>query len=176
MTHFQALYGYEPPAIRSYVSGSIVVNSVDQALKTRDELLAVLKRNLEIARARMKLQYDKKHVEREFQIGDWVYVKLQPYKQQSVAKRKSHKLSTRYYDPFEVEERIETVAYKLKLPAATKIHPTFYVSLLKKKLGSTVTASAYLPPNVDPHNPRWCPAKILLERRMYKKGNVAVTK
>ncbi|XP_004305750.1 PREDICTED: uncharacterized protein LOC101309860 [Fragaria vesca subsp. vesca] len=175
MTPFQALYSYEPPAIRSYASVLTAVNSVDQALKTRDELLAILKRNLEIAQARMKLQYDRKHVEREFQIGDWVYVKLQPYKQQSVAKRKFHKLSPRYYGPFEVDERIGTVAYKLKLPAAAKIHQVFHVSLLKKKLGSTVTASAHLPPNVDPYNPRWYPAKIL-EGRMYKKGNVAVTK
>ena len=80
MTPFQALYGYEPPAIRAYVHGSTNVEAVDQQLRTRDALIAVLKRNLQIAQARMKQQYDRKHVEREFQVEDLVYLKLQPYR------------------------------------------------------------------------------------------------
>lgn len=175
MTPFQALYGYEPPAIKSYIPGSTAVESVDQQLRTRDALLAVLKRNLQVAQARMKMQYDRKHVERVFQVGDWVYLKLQPYKQQSVAKRKFHKLSPRYYGPFQVEEKIGSVAYKLKLPVSARIHPVFHVSLLKKKVGNAVTVAGYLPPDVDPHSPRWYPGKVL-ERRMFKKGNAAVTK
>ena len=35
--------------------------------------------------------------------------------------------------------------------------------------------ASHLPPNVDPHNPRWYPAKVF-DRSVFKKGNVPVTK
>ncbi|XP_061993693.1 uncharacterized protein LOC133711607 [Rosa rugosa] len=175
MTPFQALYGYEPPTITLYSPGSTAVEAVDQQLQTRDELLAVLKRNLQVAQARMKQFYDKKHTERVFAEGDWVYLKLQPYRQQSVERRSVPKLAPRYYGPYQVEKRIGSVAYKLKLPPSARVHPVFHVSLLKKKIGDAAVVSAHLPPNVDPHNPRWYPAAIL-DRRMFKKGNAPVTK
>lgn len=175
MTPFQALYGYTPPAIRTYNPGDTAVESVDQQLRTRDELLAVMKRNLEIAQCRMKHFYDKKHVERHIEAGDWVYLKLQPYRQHSVHRRAFHKLSPRFYGPFQVEEKIGQVAYKLKLPATAKVHPVFHVSLLKKKVGDAVVTAAHLPPDLDPHNPRWYPGKVL-KRQMVKKTNAAVTK
>ncbi|GJX90123.1 ty3-gypsy retrotransposon protein [Tanacetum coccineum] len=40
--------------------------------------------------------------------------------------------------PFEVEERIEAVAYKLKLPDSSLIHPVFHVSQLRRVIGSEV--------------------------------------
>ncbi|XP_035841334.1 uncharacterized protein LOC118488209 [Helianthus annuus] len=46
---------------------------------------------------------------------------------------KSGKLNPRYIGPFEILERIRTVAYKLKLPEElSSVHDTFHVSNLKK--------------------------------------------
>ncbi|KAL6141139.1 hypothetical protein ACLB2K_059430 [Fragaria x ananassa] len=109
MSPFQALYGYQPPAINPYLPGSTAVANVDQELQDRDALLVTLKRNLNLAQSRMKNFYDKKHVEREFSVDDWVYLKLQHYKQQSVNKKGWHKLSPKYFGPFQVTERIESI-------------------------------------------------------------------
>ena len=41
------------------------------------------------------------------------------------------KLNMRYYDPFQILEKINDVAYKLKRPTTWTIHNAFHVSLIK---------------------------------------------
>ncbi|KAL6326159.1 hypothetical protein AAG906_001034 [Vitis piasezkii] len=108
-----------------------------------------------------------------FEVGDWVYLRLQPYRQQSVFRRTSHKLSNRYYGPYQIEERIGPVAYKLKLSPGSRIHPMFHVSLLKKKIGEVAIANDELPPPIlvlweglPKEEATWedSPDKVLIER------------
>lgn len=63
-------------------------------------MAVLLKQHLERYRQRMKDQADKKRSERSFAVGDWVFVKLQPYVQVSVAARANHKLSFRFFGLF----------------------------------------------------------------------------
>ena len=49
---------------------------------------------------------NKNKTERTLEVGDYVFLKLQPYRQQSLAIMRSLKLATKYYGPFEVLERI----------------------------------------------------------------------
>lgn len=45
----------------------------------------------------MKQEVDKHRSERSFEVGDWVFVKLQPYRQQSVVIRGSQKISPKFF-------------------------------------------------------------------------------
>jgi hypothetical protein len=78
---------------------------------------------------------NKNCTEREFQEGDWVYLRLQPYRQKFVAMWKNLKLSPWFFGPFKILQRIGSVAYKLDLPSSSQIHPVFHVACLKLKLG-----------------------------------------
>ena len=81
-----------------------------------------------MAQERMKFFTDSRRTERSLQVGDMVYLKLQPYRQTSLAMRKCLKLSAKYYGPFEVISRVGGVAYKLALPSSSKLHPVFHIS------------------------------------------------
>ena len=69
-----------------------------------------------------------------------VYVKLRPYRQPSLARKVNEKLAPRFYGPFKILEKIGPIAYKLELPATTRIHLVFHVSLLKKATGSQLVS------------------------------------
>ncbi|XP_035546570.1 uncharacterized protein LOC118348624 [Juglans regia] len=120
----------------------------------------------------MKLYADRKRSERVFQVGDWVFLKLQPYRQKSVAMRHNMKLAPRYYGPFQVIQKIGTVAYKLDLPSSSKIYPVFHVSSLKKKQDDHISPSPTLPPVVVEGSVQPEP-ELILDKRIKKLGNHA---
>ena len=93
----------------------------------------------------MKHQADKKRSERLFQARDFVYLRLQPYVQSSLAPRSHHKLCFKYFGPFKVLSKIGAVAYKLELPPTSSIHLVFHVSPLKPASSSVPTVFARLP-------------------------------
>ena len=130
---------------QDYIPSTTQVAAVDSVLRSRQKVLTLLKHNLVAAQARMKQQCDKYRAERVFQVGDWVYMRLQPNKQQYVAFRASHKLSPCFFGPHWIIQKIGEVAYKLALRAGPVIHPVFHVSCLKAKLGLQIVPISTLP-------------------------------
>ncbi|CAL2271884.1 unnamed protein product [Prunus armeniaca] len=172
LTPFEVVYGQPPPMVTPYEPSTTRFANVDRSLAARDKMLTLLKSNLLMAHNRMKIQANKHRSEREFQVGDMVYLLLVPYRLQSLAAHSCHKLLPKFYGPYEILEKLGPVAYKLQLPTGCKIHPVFHVSCLKKHLGSHVTPSLTLPRITEDGIVQDEPQAIL-ERKLVKQGNVA---
>jgi hypothetical protein len=139
MSPFMALNGYQPPSITSSLKETPRVHTFEDHLLHQQQVLLGLKENLAMAQNRMKQQADQHRSERSFKIGDWVFLRLQPYKKISLKQQnKNNKLSPKYYGPYQVLQKIGSVAYKLELPPTSKIHPDFHVSCLKKVIGNNI--------------------------------------
>ena len=80
-TPFRALYGRDPPKLTRHVIGETAVASLEEQLIERGANLDELKFQLIKAQHRMKQMEDKHRKEVQFQVGDKVYLKLQPYRQ-----------------------------------------------------------------------------------------------
>jgi hypothetical protein len=93
---------------------------VEDHIEHQQQVLQILKDNLTMAHNHMKQQADQHRSERSFEVGDWVFLRLQPYKHMSLKQaKKDNKLSPKYYGPYKVLQNIGTMAYKLELPASS---------------------------------------------------------
>ncbi|XP_074277303.1 uncharacterized protein LOC141600945 [Silene latifolia] len=136
--------------------------------------MRMLQFQLQKAQNRMKQHADKNRSERAFNVGDWVYLKLQYFKQMSIQQRSNEKLSPKYYGPFQVVDKIGKVAYQLHLPSSAQIHSVFHVSQLKKCRDPSQAAGvlpALFHDSAIPKEP-----EAILERQLVKRGRVAATK
>ena len=116
MSHFEALYGYPPPTAREYVINNFKVPAARDYLATSNEVIYILKNRLEQARNCMKQQTNSKITDQEFEVDNWMFVRLQLYKQTSLKKSKNHKLAPKFYGPYQVQKRVGQVAYALDIP------------------------------------------------------------
>ena len=98
-----ALYGYYPPSIAYSLRDSSKVQAVEDHMKHQQQVLQPLKDNLNLAQNRMKQRADQLCSEQRFNVGDWMFVILQPYKHMYLKNtKKENKLSPKYYGPYKV--------------------------------------------------------------------------
>ena len=133
------LYGYHPPSITLSLRDQSNVQAVEERIEHQQQVLQLLKDNLTLVHNQMKQQAYQHCNEISFEVGDWVFLRLQPYKQVSLKQsKKDNKLSPKYYGPYKVLQKIGTMAYKLELPASSRVHPVFHVSCLNKVIGDKI--------------------------------------
>lgn len=173
MTPYKALYGKDPPSLNYHQVQKSKVANINEFLKERADLQVLLKQNLAKSQERMKYYADQRRSEREFNEGEEVFLKLQPYKQNSMRNCINEKFAAKFYGPYKIKKRVGKVAYQLELPFTARIHNTFHVSQLKKKLGDGKLPQTELPTSEDYLELKE-PAAIL-DRRLVKKNGRPAT-
>jgi hypothetical protein len=133
--------------------------------------LRVLKENLQIVHNQHKMYADMHRVEPNFEVGDLVFLRLQPYRKSSMKKGGAEKLEPRFYRPYMVIKRVGEVAYELELLEGRRIHNVFHVSCLNKALGQHATTLTDLAPLDEEGQLVLTPKKIIdvRERRLIRK-------
>ena len=132
MAPYAALYGrncrsplsWDDVGDRELCGPELIVKTVD--------VVKTIRERLRIAQDRYKHWADAKRRHLEFQVGDQVFLKISPNRGLIRFGRRG-KLSPRYIGPFEIQDRVGEVAYKLILPPALEgVHNVFHISQLRK--------------------------------------------
>jgi len=96
------------------------------------EIIKTIHKRLQAAQSRQKSYADNRRRPPEFEIRDHVFLKVSPVKG-SIRFGQKGKLSPRFIGPFEVLQKVGSVAYQLALPPSLQsIHDVFHVYRLRK--------------------------------------------
>ncbi|GJU50899.1 putative reverse transcriptase domain-containing protein [Tanacetum coccineum] len=131
---FEELYGRKcrSPIMWAEVGEGQLIGP--ELVQETTEKISLIKDRLKAARDRQKSYADKRRKPLEFSVGDYVLLKVTPWKG-VVRFGKKGKLAPRFVGPFEIIEKVGPVGYQLELlEELNGVHDTFHVSNLKKCL------------------------------------------
>ena len=98
------------------------------------EKVKLIQQRLKTAQSQQKSYADVRRRDREYEVGDHVFVKVTPMKGQTRFGVKG-KLALRYVEPYEIIETINSVAYLVALPHEMEhMHNVFHISMLRDYL------------------------------------------
>ena len=101
-------------------------------IRDTSEKVSLIHKHLLTAQSQQKSYPDRRRRPLEFEVGDHVFLKVMP-KRRVDRFSKWGKLTPRYIGPFEILERVGTIAYRLALPPSLLgVHEVFHVSMLRK--------------------------------------------
>ncbi|MCO5614804.1 hypothetical protein L7F22_069088 [Adiantum nelumboides] len=148
----------------------------DKYVQNMDEAYRKIKLALEKTQSKQKKAADRHRRELVFSLGDWVLLRFEKARLRKMKgkERLFPKLGMRYYGPFQVCDKINDVAYRLKLPEGWKIHNAFHVSLLRPFVGDV--PEDMVPeeqPEVEELDEILVPEQILAHKDRKVRGKVA---
>ena len=132
MAPYEALYGRpcRSPICWTEVGASSITGP--DLIRDTSEKVSLIRQHLLMAQSQQKSYADVRHRPLEFEVGDHVFLKVM-LKRGVVRFGKQGKLSPRFVGPFEILERVGTVAYRLALlPSMSGVHEVFHVSMLRR--------------------------------------------
>ncbi|GJV15620.1 ty3-gypsy retrotransposon protein [Tanacetum coccineum] len=131
---FEALYGRKcllPIMWAEVGEGQLIGHELVQETT---EKISQIKDRLKAGRDRQKCYANKRRKPLEFSVGDYVLLKVLPWKD-VVRFEKKGELAPRFVGQFEIIEKVGSMAYQLDFPEELNgVHDTFHVSNLKKCL------------------------------------------
>ena len=132
MAPYKMLYGRKCRSlVHWYKTGESLITAPD-FMESTTEAVKKIQARMEITQNRQKLYANKRRRPLEFEIGDLMFLKVEPFKGVMWFGKRG-KLNPRYVGPYKILERIGKVAYKLALPPnLASVHNVFHVSMLKK--------------------------------------------
>ena len=132
MAPYEALYGRPCTSPICWTEvGESSITGPDLIRDTSEKVSLILQRLL-MTQHRHKSYADVRRQPLEFEVEDHVFLKVMP-KRGVVRFGKHGKLSPRFIGPFEILERVGTVAYQLALPPSMSgVHEVFHVSMLQR--------------------------------------------
>ncbi|UTT90697.1 hypothetical protein NDA17_003936 [Ustilago hordei] len=152
--HMVRLFGYPDHMVldrgRQFISGAwkafaeqMGVNDPGrfEYLMDGKEHCKYLQEQIREAQRRSVNQYNRKHKDIEFKVGDMVYINHRNWK----TRRPTPKLDTRFAGPYPVQERVGCQAYRITLPANLRVHDVFHVSMLEPARTSSLPQHAEQP-------------------------------
>ncbi|RVW23422.1 Transposon Ty3-G Gag-Pol polyprotein [Vitis vinifera] len=132
MTPFEVLYGRRCSSPVCWDDVGEKKHLGPELVQLTVENVSLIKERLKAVQSRQKSYADNCRRDLEFEVGDHVFLKVSPMNSIMKFGRKE-KLSPRFVGPFEVLERVGTLAYKVALPPSlSKVHNVFHVSILRK--------------------------------------------
>ena len=132
MAPYEALYGRpcRSPICWTDVGESFITGP--DLIRDTSEKVSLIRQRLLKAQIRQKSYADVQRRPLEFEVGDHVFLKVM-LKRGVVRFDKKGKLSSRFIGPFEILEKVGTVAYRLALPPSmSSVHEVFHVSMLRR--------------------------------------------
>jgi hypothetical protein len=130
--------------------------AVDRLLLDHDEFLQVVWECLLQAQQRDKSYYDAEHRDVSFDVEQKVWLRLHHRPAASITCPGRGKLSPRFYGPYKLIARIDSVAYRVELPPKSRLHDVFHVSMLEPFRGEPPVTLPPLPVP-DIHHGRFIP-------------------
>ena len=132
MAPYEALYGRPCRSLLFWTEvGDSSITGPD-LIRDTSEKVSLIRQCLLTTQSWQKSYADVRRRPLEFEVGDHVFLKVM-LKRGVVRFGKRGRLSPRFVGPFEILERIDTIAYRLALPPCmTGVHEVFHVSMLQK--------------------------------------------
>jgi hypothetical protein len=132
MAPFEALYGRRCRTPLSWSETGERKNFGPDLVFEVEDKVKVIQSNLKTAQSRQKSYADQRRKPLQFQVGDFVYLRVSPTKGVQRFGIKG-KLAPQYVGPFEILKIYGPVAYRIRLPSQwATIHDVFHISQLKK--------------------------------------------
>ena len=137
MAPYEALYGRPCKSPNCWWKTTDKLLLGPDMIRETSDKIELVKERMKAAQDRQKSYADRRRRDIAFSVGDQVFVKVSPLRK-VMRFGTSGKLAPRFIGPYEIIEKVGTLAYRVDLPSGLSgIHNVFHVSHLRKRLHKT---------------------------------------